>query len=155
MRGDNERARPKVAGLDFVAVEGERGSIVPAAAVAATAAAVAATPAATAAVAAATTAATTVAAATATAATTAATIAAAPAAAFLAWTGFVDGQGPAAERRTVQRVDRRLRFAIVVHLDEAEAARAAGLAIRDDLRAGHRPMLLEQGQQVVGRGVPR
>src|SRR5262249_32057036 len=41
------------------------------------------------------------------------------------------------------------------HLHKTEAARTAGLAIGNHLRSRHIPVLLEQGQQVVGGGIPR
>src|SRR5262249_17987158 len=84
-----------------------------------------------------------------------ATTASPAAAAALGRASLVDRQRTATERLAVQGVDGRLRLGVVVHLDEAEAARAAGFAIGDDLGPSDRPVLLEQRQQVVGRGVPR
>ena len=43
----------------------------------------------------------------------------------------------------------------VVHLDEREAAAAAGLAVGDDLRAQHGPVLGERLHEVVAGGVER
>src|SRR5205814_2122712 len=76
------------------------------------------------------------------------------AAALLTRTGLVDRQRTPAEGRVVEAIDRSLRFLVVVHDDEAEAARAARLSVRDHLRLAHRPVLPEQSQQVVGGGVP-
>src|SRR5437016_5532866 len=67
------------------------------------------------------------AAATATAAATTATTA------FLAGPRFVDGQRAPAHVLAVERRDGRLSLLIAAHLDEAEALRAAGVAIHDDL----------------------
>lgn len=59
----------------------------------------------------------------------------AAASAARAWflrTRFVDCQRAAAKLGTVQRGDRRLRFRISGHFDEAEASRLAGELIGDD-----------------------
>src|SRR5262249_30991165 len=68
--------------------------------------------------------------------------------------GLVDRQGAALERGPVERLDRRRGLAVVGHFDEPEAPRAARLPVGDDLGLRHRPVLLEQTQQVVGAGIP-
>src|SRR5882672_378075 len=50
---------------------------------------------------------------------------------------FVDAQSPPTEIFPVELRDRGLRFALVRHLHEPEAARPTGLAIHEDFRGGH------------------
>src|SRR5262249_46403210 len=89
---------------------------------------------------------------TASAAATAAT--ATTTATVLTRTSLVDRQRTSSEGRVVEAIDRSLRFLVVVHDDEPEPARAARFSVRDHLRLGHRAVLSEQSQQVVGGGVP-
>src|SRR5690606_18889992 len=104
----------------------------------------------------------TVAAATATAAAVAAATTAAAAAvaattaaaAVIAGLCFVHHERAALELLPVERRHRCLRLAAVVDFDEAEAARAAGLAIHHDLRGAQFAMGPESvGQVLVGRVV--
>src|SRR3569832_370520 len=81
------------------------------------------------------------------------TAAAAPAAGALL--GLVDRQGTAHELTTVQVADRGRCLGVRRHLDEAEAARTAGVAIHDQLGLGHRARVREQVAQVHFRGVER
>src|SRR5262249_11850849 len=85
-------------------------------------------------------------------AVTAAAAAAAPA--VFPGLGLVDGQRPALKLGAVEGVDGLLGLGVIIHFDEPEAARTAGLAVGDDLGAGDFPVLLEKGQQVVGAGIP-
>src|SRR5262245_7148875 len=62
---------------------------------------------------------------------------------------LVHAQVPAAKLGAVERLDRVLRRARVPHLDETEAARAAGLAIRDHADGAHVTVLLEQRAELV------
>jgi hypothetical protein len=80
---------------------------------------------------AATTAATTVAT-TSTATTTAA------ASAGFAWASFVHGEGATVVLTTIDASDRRLRFLVILHLDETEAFAPAGVAIHDHFGALNR-----------------
>src|SRR5262245_2675729 len=91
-------------------------------------------------------------------ATAAAAVAAAPAApaaagtaarALLARLGLIDRQGTALELGAVHRRDGGL--GAVAHLDEAETARPAGLAVLDHLGTRDRAVLAERLDQVVGR----
>src|SRR5947209_9052257 len=72
---------------------------------------------------------------------------AAPAVTTLARLGDVDGQVPAVEVVAVELSDGSLALFLRGHLDEAEATRAAGVAILNDRgrldRAGLREMLTE------------
>ena len=117
---------------------GQSVSAIRVAATAATAAAVATTAAA-AAVAAATATVAAVAAATATVAAVAATAAAT----FLAGPGLVDDDAPPVEFLVVEAVDRGLSFLIGRHLDEAEAAGTAGVAVGQDTCGLHGSILGE------------
>src|SRR5687767_11384504 len=89
-----------------------------------------------------------------TAATTAVVAAASGAAALFAGPGLVDCQGSALELLAVERLNGLLGLGVVLHLDEAEAPRPAGLPIGNHLGARHHAMLLEESQQVVGACVP-
>src|SRR5688572_2519824 len=83
--------------------------------------------------------------------TTAAAAEAAPAAAaaaVLAGPGLVDGQGPAVGLLAVEGGDGRLRLLVGLHLHEAEALGAAGVAVHDDLGRLHRAVGLEQLREV-------
>jgi hypothetical protein len=82
------------------------------------------------------------------AATAAVTAAATTAAAFLAWTSFVDRQGPALDFLAVQAGYGRPGFLIAAHLDEPKSLAAAGVAVGDDLRAADRTESREQLLQV-------
>jgi hypothetical protein len=111
----------------------------------ASAAVATATAAATVAAAATTAAATAIAAATATAAATESTTPApTAAAAVFARAGFVDSEGAAAVLLAVEGGDGRLSLVIRGHLDEPEALGPPGVAIVDDLRGNHGPVLSEQ-----------
>jgi len=46
--------------------------------------------------------------------------------------------------KVIQRLDRRLRILVALHFHEAEAARAAGLPVGDDLGAHDLAVLPEQ-----------
>src|SRR5436305_391183 len=70
------------------------------------------------------------------------------AAALLTRTGLVDRQRTPPEGRVVEAIDRSLRFLVVVHDDEAEAARAARRSDRDHLGLAYCPVLPEQYQRV-------
>jgi hypothetical protein len=72
------------------------------------------------------------------AAVAAAAVATAAAAATTVVTGasLVDGKGAAVQVLAVQGADRGLGLGLVRHLDEAEAAGAAGVAVRRDAGAG-------------------
>src|SRR5262245_37968768 len=92
----------------------------------------------------------TTAAATAAAATTAAAVAPAAtavAAPLFARTSLVHGKRPPLEHGAVQRGNRRV--CSVAHLHEAEAPRTAGVAILDDLRPDHGPVLGKLDPQVL------
>src|SRR5260370_37734377 len=78
----------------------------------------------------------------------------ASATALLARPGFVDGQRPALVGCAVQGRDGLLGLFVVTHFHEAESPGSAGLAVCDDLSLRPLAMLLEQGQQLVGRHVP-
>jgi hypothetical protein len=157
-----------------------RGSDLPAIAAAATAATTAATAAATtttiaatatpvAAAAAATAAITTTAVATATTAITAAAVAttaaataaestataAATTAALLALLGFIDAQRATVEGLAVHALDRLRSLFGGAHGHEREAARAAGLAIGDEVDVAYRAELLEGSANAVGGRVER
>src|SRR6185295_8475049 len=67
--------------------------------------------------------------------------------------GLVDGERAAAELGAVEVVNRRV--ATLGHLDEAEAARAAGVAVGDDLGAGHGAVVAERLAEVVRGGRER
>jgi hypothetical protein len=54
----------------------------------------------------------------------------------------------------VERRDRGLGLGFVGHFDEAEPARAAGLAVRHHLGAGDRAGLLKHRDEVFGRRCP-
>ena len=54
----------------------------------------------------------------------------------------------------VERINGLLRFAVVLHLDEAKTARAAGLPVRDHLGPPHRAVCLEQGRQFLIGNLP-
>src|SRR5690349_20058565 len=82
------------------------------------------------------------AAATATAAATSIPAAATAAAAF-ARPGLIHGQRPAAELLAVECFDRGGRFLVVLHFDEPEAPRPAGLPVGDHLRSRHLPVFRE------------
>ena len=116
------------------------------------AAAVAAATAATTAVATATAAATT----TVATATAAATVAAAATTTRTgrALTGLVDRQGPAIDLLAVEGRDGRLQTFVGLHFHETEAARTAGLAIRDHLGASHGAVSSKHRLQVSRRGGP-
>jgi len=97
-----------------------------------------------------TTAATAVAAATAASATTAtaATPAAKPTTATAATAaglrpGFIHGNGATIQLLAVEGGNRRLRFRIAAHLDEAEALGAPRITVDNDLRRLHRAMCAE------------
>src|SRR5262249_35430844 len=87
------------------------------------------------------------------AAAVAATVPAAGAGPLLAGRGLVARQRAAADLRAVERGDRLVGG--VVHLDEREAAAAAGLAVGDDLRAQHGAVLGERLHEVVAGGLER
>src|SRR5688500_9310205 len=72
-----------------------------------------------------------------TAPTTSAAEAATAARLRLAGLGLVHGQSTSLEIRIVQRRNGSCRFLRVRHFNEAEAARAARLAVHDDLRPSH------------------
>src|SRR5262249_50311968 len=65
---------------------------------------------------------------------------------------FADLDLTAVERRTVQRLDRRLRFAVGRHLDEAEAFALARVAVRDEVDRLDGAVRAERGAH---RGVSR
>ena len=67
--------------------------------------------------------------------------------------GFVDGQGPSAKLCAIHGVD--CFFRTVRHLDEAEATRAAGLPVHNDLRFDHGAEWRESRLQVFVRGRER
>src|SRR5262245_16456189 len=85
---------------------------------------------------------------------TAAAVPATAAAARLAGLGLVDRQRTALEVEAVERLDGGVGFLVVRHFDESEPPRAVGLAVHDDLRAGHLPVLREDLEQVVRRAAP-
>jgi hypothetical protein len=97
--------------------------------------------------------------ATATVPTTAATAAeptTAPAGtALLALLGFVDPERPAIERATVHALDRLGGFLRSSHGYEREAARAAGLAVRDQVDITYGSEFLERGTDAFSIGVER
>src|SRR5437867_853971 len=64
--------------------------------------------------------------------------------------GFVDGQRPALEARPVHLSNGLIGPGL--HLHEAEAAAAAGLAVHDHLRPGHSAVRLEGGTELVRCG---
>src|SRR5690606_23427869 len=64
-------------------------------------------------------------------------------------TRLVDRDRPAAELRVVQRAGRLLRLVVRAHLHEPEPARAARGHVTDHLRALDRPILAEQGGQLL------
>src|SRR5262249_7597663 len=72
---------------------------------------------------------------------------------LVAGTCLVDGERSAAVLSAVEGRDGLI--AALGHLDETEAARTAGLAVRDDLRAGHGAVLAERLAEVVRRRVER
>src|SRR5262249_6119036 len=88
-------------------------------------------------------------------AASAAEVAAATArAATLLVLGLVHLEGAAAEVAAVEGADRVRRGVLVRHLDEGEAARAAGLAVHDDAHGLDRPVAPEGALQVLlGAGV--
>ncbi len=73
----------------------------------------------------------------------AATAIAAATAARLAWLGLVDRQPATFIFLIVQALDRRLGLRFGVHLDKTEALASTGVAVLNDLRALHRPVLGE------------
>src|SRR5437762_12661231 len=58
--------------------------------------------------------------------------------ALLAGTSFVDCESSTVLVLTVQAGNRRLSFLVIAHLDKAEAFRAAGVPVHDDLGRLHR-----------------
>src|SRR5438876_7845050 len=87
-------------------------------------------------------------------ATTAVAAPAAARTALLLGLGFVDGQGPALVIEVVQFLDGLLRLRVVLHFDEAEAARASRLAVGDHLSAAYLAVLAEQFQQNTVDRIP-
>ena len=73
---------------------------------------------------------------------------AAATAARLAWLGLVDRQPATFIFLIVQALDRRLGLRFGVHLDETEALASTGVAVLNDLRALHRPVLGEPSFKV-------
>src|SRR2546423_777583 len=69
--------------------------------------------------------------------------------------GLVDGQGATAQLLAVELCDGRLALFLRGHLDEAEAARAARVAILDDRGRLDRTGLREQFAQVFARSLER
>src|SRR5579872_5012544 len=67
---------------------------------------------------------------------------------------LVHAQRPAIHLEAVERLDRGLRFALL-HLDETEAPRLAGLPIVDQLHGIHLAVTLEQSLHVLLGGVER
>src|SRR5262249_13564271 len=85
-----------------------------------------------------------------TATSVAAAAATTAAATLLPRLGLADGQGPAAAIRALGGVDGLRGLTVIVHADEPEAARPAGLPVGNHLGASHLAVLLKQGQQIVG-----
>src|SRR5437870_10746413 len=74
--------------------------------------------------------------------------------ALLARTSLVDREGPAVFVLAVQPGDRRLRLLVVAHFNEAEAFRAAGLAVHNDLGRLNRAVRREHRLQIaVGHSI--
>src|SRR5439155_8686256 len=69
----------------------------------------------------------------------------------LAGLGLVDGEGPAPQFGPVEGGDGLV--ATLAHLDEAEAARAAGLALLDELGSRHVAVLGERLAEVIRGGL--
>src|SRR5581483_9870639 len=57
--------------------------------------------------------------------------------------GFVHVPGPAVELLAVERIDGAICFGGIGHLNESEAARLAGVAVRDEVDAFHRAILFK------------
>jgi hypothetical protein len=66
--------------------------------------------------------------------------------------GFVDDELSPIERELIERLDRLATCGVVRHLDETEAARAAGLSVRDDGGRDDLPIGPEQVSKVVLTG---
>src|SRR5262249_17423987 len=64
--------------------------------------------------------------------------------------GLVHRQRPTVHLLAVEGGDGRLSLLVRLHLDEGEALRLAGVAVRDDLGGLHRAVLAEQLLQVAG-----
>ena len=65
--------------------------------------------------------------------------------------GLVDSQRPALKRGAVEPGDGQVRP--LAHLDEAEAARLAGLPVGDEMDPGDGPVLAERPGEISGRGL--
>src|SRR5262249_7302094 len=81
------------------------------------------------------------------------TASAPPSSAVLARPCLVDGQGTAAVRSAVERVDRGLCLVVVGHLHKPEASTPTTELVDDHLATRHRPVGLEQLHEVVAGGV--
>src|SRR5690606_7516337 len=86
---------------------------------------------------------------------TAAAAAEAAAGTVLAGPGLIHDQRPPAHVVPVEGADGRVGLAGVAHLDETEAAGAAGLAVGDDRGVVHLAVLLEQGTKLLLVGAER
>src|SRR6516164_712015 len=75
-------------------------------------------------------------------------------AAIFARLGFIHQQRPTLVICPIERLNGLLSFGLIAHLDESKTARPAGLLVRDHLGADYRPVLLKEGQQVVGTTIP-
>src|SRR5262249_12997009 len=72
---------------------------------------------------------------------------------LFAWPSLVDRHGAALIVNSVHLGDSFI--SAVLHFDEAEAARPAGLAVGNDLRTRYGAILAEGIAQIVGRGLER
>src|SRR5258708_3096968 len=57
--------------------------------------------------------------------------------------GLINGQGPAFDLLTVERLNSRLGFRVAAHFDEAKSLGSAGVTVHDHLRRLHGAMRLE------------
>jgi hypothetical protein len=75
--------------------------------------------------------------------------------ALFARTRFIYLQGASVQTEAFQTTKRRLGFRLVAHLNETEAARPVRLAIHNDARRVHLPVLFECRPEIILRGVVR
>jgi hypothetical protein len=90
-----------------------------------------------------------------TAAAAEATAAATATAALLALLGFIDAQRATVEGTAVHTFDRLCSLFRGAHRHKGKAARAAGLAIRDEVDVADGSELLERGTDAISGGVER